>query len=159
MSRPSVAVAARSLTEEDSRGREKDEEGGGRTKEGNVTFPREEEEEEERRRRRGAVCVEHRWPGEGARVRMGRLWKILEAEERGGYSRCFLSMVVGSRGVVVAEKGMKEEVAAELFVCREQGECRREEADQDVSRVSLSRDIRGDEEEDVDVRPVITTTI
>ena len=51
-----------------------------------------------------------------------------------------------------------------LFVSREQGECRREEADQDVSRVSLSRDIRGDEEEeeeeeeDVDVRPIITTT-
>lgn len=37
-----------------------------------MTFPP--REEEERRRRSGAVC-------EGARVRMGRLWKILEAEE------------------------------------------------------------------------------
>lgn len=44
-----------------------------------MTFPP--REEEERRRRSGAVCVEHWWPGEGARVRIGRLWKILEAEE------------------------------------------------------------------------------
>lgn len=65
--------------------------------------------------------------------------------------------MVGSTGWREWKK--RHEVAAVLFVCREQGECRREEADQDVSRVSLSRDICGDEEEeDVDVRPIITTT-
>lgn len=56
---------------------------------------------------------------------------------------------------------MEEEARGSGGVVRVQGTRRmpKRGGGQDVSRVSLSRDIRGDEEEeDVDVRPIITTT-
>lgn len=117
-----------------------------------MTFPRGEERRGEESG--GAVCVVARRGSKGENGSRKAVENITcggGAREGGEEVRCFLSMVVAAEGA----KG-RHEVAAELFVCREQGECRREEADQDVSRVSLSRVIYEGDEEDVDVRPIIT---